>query len=497
MNTTDDNNKKKGNEDIRFTFAPVSNFSRTGTAFADSEEEVKIAGAINSSEPVSTNKISPKRQEPQPEQVANAGEKTNVSSDENEKPAVSLDENGEPIVPLDENGITIKEDHSSARLIKLRDYYAQLGKVRDDMQKELENILAGTAVEGEIEEKLYEFSHSWRAMADEINRLDDLSGRRSKLDGSDYHVGENLMGQDFSGQNLVKKDFSAANLQDANLSGANLSGADLSGADLSGADLSNADLTDAILAGAKLKGTNFTGAKMQGVILRDADIEDAILMDVDLDDLAIEELQALVEYLAVYYPHKLNLRRINLSLLNLAKIDLRYVNLNGVDFTGCDFTGVNVMELDLSACIITPEQIAQAIGHKPSPEELRKILAPKNRKKAKKFYIDFSTFLQDGHFLGWTDLTKHSISTDQLVKAFMKVKGVLLHRPEEKDEIIFEKARAFHAERLGEGRQSTSEEQRKNIEERKQKLLEGQEKASKEEKYVPMHVNIGRNNRDF
>ena len=58
--------------------------------------------------------------------------------------------------------------------------------------------------------------------------------------------------------------------------------------------------------------------------------------------------------------------------------------MKGVDFTGMDFTGVNIMELDLSECIITPEQIAQALGRIPSVDELKKILAPK-KKKMKSF----------------------------------------------------------------------------------------------------------------
>jgi len=386
---------------------------------------------------------------------------------------------------------------SSERLEKLREYYATLGKVREDMERELEKVLEGTTVEGEIEGKLYEFSHSWHAVAGEINRLDDLNGRRRKLDSSEYYAGQNLSGYDFSGQDLSKKDFSAVNLQDANFQKATLVGADFTGADLSGADLSYADLTDSIFAGAKLKGTNFTGANMEGVILRDADIEDAILIDIRMDELAIEELQALVEYLAIYYPHKLNLRRINLSLLDLTRIDLRQVDLRGVDFTGLDFTGVNIMELDLSECIITPEQIAQALGRVPSAEELKKILAPKRRKKAKRFYIDFSSFLQNGHFLGWIDLTKNSISTNQLVSAFLKVKNALVKRPEDKDEVIFEKAQQFHAERLEEERKIYNEEQKKNIEERKQKMLEGTERATRDEKFVPIHVNLGRGNRDM
>ncbi|MBP5698425.1 MAG: pentapeptide repeat-containing protein, partial [Alphaproteobacteria bacterium] len=321
------------------------------------------------------------------------------------------------------------QNKSSERLERLRAYYGQLGKVRDDMGKELEKILEGSMKEGEIEKKLYDFSHSRQVIAEELNQLDDLDGRREKLSEAEIHIGQNLTGSDFSGQSLVCQDFSAANLQDANFSQANLSGTDFTGADLSGADFSGADLSYSIFANAKLKGVNFTGANMEGVILRDADIEDAILMDINIDELAIEELQALVEYLAVYYPHKLNLQRINLSLLDLTRVDLRWVNLRGVDFTGINMTGVNIMELDLSECIITAEQIAQALGRIPSAEEFKQMRKPKNKKKAKPFYIDFSDLFSDGNFEGWIDLTKSSISTDELVGDFFKIRDILVKRP--------------------------------------------------------------------
>ena len=59
----------------------------------------------------------------------------------------------------------------------------------------------------------------------------------------------------------------------------------------------------------------------------------------------------------------------------------------------------------------------------------------------------------------------------------------------------------FHAERLEEERRAHNEEQKKNIEERKQRMLEeqraGQEKASRDEKYVPINVNLGRNGREI
>ena len=200
--------------------------------------------------------------------------------DENENLNVKKEDDVEfsfaPVAIGEEESV---EKPASERLEKLRSYYDQLGQARRAMEADLEATLKGEAVEGEIEAKLYEFSHSWRAIADEIERQDDILGRRRALADGEYHVGANLVGSDFSGQDLSKADFSASNLKDVNFSGAKLVGTDFSGADLSGADLSGADLTDSIFAGAKLKGTNFTGANMEGVILRDADIEDAILID--------------------------------------------------------------------------------------------------------------------------------------------------------------------------------------------------------------------------
>ena len=98
--------------------------------------------------------------------------------------------------------------------------------------------------------------------------------------------------------------------------------------------------------------------------------------------------------------------------------------------------------------------------------------------------------------MGWTDLTKSSISTDQLVKTFLSIKKAIAKKPEEKDEIIFEKAQQFHAERLEEERKIYNEEQKKNIQERKQKMMENREEASKDEKYVPIKVSL-KDNRDM
>lgn len=68
------------------------------------------------------------------------------------------------------------------------------------MEKELEAALSGSTVEGEVEAKLYEFSHSWRSIADEISKYDDLNGRRKNLADGEYHVGQNMVGMDFQGK---------------------------------------------------------------------------------------------------------------------------------------------------------------------------------------------------------------------------------------------------------------------------------------------------------
>ena len=233
--------------------------------------------------------------------------------------------------------------------------------------------------------------------------------------------GKNLEGGNHSGENLENANFSIANLEKVDFSNCNLKGVDFSGANMTDANLSGADLTGAILSGSILKNANFTGAILKGVKLNEADIEGAILLDISIDELGIEELQALIEYLAKYYPHKLNLTRINLTLLDLSRIDLSKVDLRGVDFTGCNFTGVNLVGLDLSQCKITPEQIAQALGRVPNAQELAKLLAPK-KAPAKKFNIDLEgLFFGRGKF-GVIDTTKHKgITIEQLLKVGKKV----------------------------------------------------------------------------
>lgn len=321
-------------------------------------------------------------------------------------------------------------------------------------------------------------NESWRAIAGQLDKVDEKGSLRSRQFIFSNKV---LQGGNFSGENLENADFSGSNMQEINLSKANLQNVDFTGADLSGADLSFANLDGAVFTGAKLIGTNFTGAHMHGVKLIDADLQDAILLDADLDNLTIEELQELIEYLALYYPHKLNLTRINLTLLDLSRIDLRNVNLRGVDFTGCNFFGVNIYELDLSECIISPAQIEQAIGHIPTPEELKKILAPKKKKnKGKMKGIDFSALFDSRGGFDW-DTTKGGMSMKDILKFGKELKDSF-KKPDSDEKIMnnFNKNKEDkHIEK-----ESSNEELRKSIEQYKQEVLEQRREQKAREDHI-------------
>ena len=278
--------------------------------------------------------------------------------------------------------------------------------------------------------------------------------------------GKNLENGEFDHENLQDANFSAANLTGVNFSGSDLRGADFSGANLTNTDLSGTDLSGATFAGAQLIGTNFTGATLKNVVFTDAFFQDAILLDLKIDDITIEELQQLIEFVAQYYPEKLDLTRINLTLLDLKRIDLSKVNLRGVDFTGVDFTGVNILELDLSECIITPEQIAQALGRVPSPEELKRILAPKTKKKGKGLNLDFTELFLNGHKqFGILNVAGYKgMDTAKLVKIAQQIKKAMAgkEKPVE-DKDALENARNQN--------RANKEELRQIIEERKRREL--------------------------
>ena len=146
--------------------------------------------------------------------------------------------------------------------------------------------------------------------------------------------------------------------------------------------------------------------------------------------------------------------------------------MRGVDFTGCNFFGVNIYELDLSECIISPAQIEQAIGHKPTPEELRKILAPKRKKvKYKMKGIDFTALFDSRGGFDW-DTTKGGVSMETMLKASKEfIKS--FHNGDKKEDKDKEKE---------EPKESSVDDLRKSIEENKKKFLEEkQEQRSRED----------------
>ncbi len=297
--------------------------------------------------------------------------------------------------------------------------------------------------------------------------------------------GKKLEDGNFAGENLENANFSCADLSGTDLSGANLRGVDFSGSNLSDANLSGADLTGAVLSGAVLKNTNFTGANLSGIKFEDIDIEGAILLDIKIDDWALEDFQTLIEFLAKYYPHKLNLTLLNLTLLDLSRIDLSKVDLRGVDFTGCNLTGVDLWGLDLSQCIITPEQIAQALGRVPTPAEMKMLLAPKNKAKRKGWNIDFEDFFNNRKEFGVIDTTKMKGTK---ISDMMKMGQKLMQKmgygqaPEPTDAEIVAEIQKEKADK----EKSHNAELREVIEARKREALEQmkQEKEKKKE-YVP------------
>ncbi len=340
-----------------------------------------------------------------------------------------------------------------------------LSNIRLKIKQSQEDI-----VEGLPEELSTDFS--WSRVSQS-----GISGKSSLEGNSLSFVGKNLEGGKFAEENLQGANFSVSNLTGVDFSGADLRGVDFSGANLTGANLSGADLTGAILSGAVLHNTNFSKAKLNGVRLTDADLENVILLDIEIDALGIEELQALIEYLAKYYPHKLNLSKMNVSLLDFTRIDLSQVDLTGVDFTGVNFTGVSITGLDLSQCKITPEQIAQALGRVPSPEELARILAPKKKKKGGKGFEDIAMMFQGGKdYLVWDFTKDKGISIEQLMAVGKKI---FSHgkKPQAKEESKETKEVNEDAEDMK--AKSHNEELRKIIEERKQKELQAR-KAMKE-----------------
>lgn len=138
------------------------------------------------------------------------------------------------------------------------------------------------------------------------------------------------------------------------------------------------------------------------------------------------------------------------------------------------------MELDLSECIITPEQIAQALGRVPNKEELAKILAPKKKDNKKGFtgYDMTSLFLGDGKEFGvWNVVNDKGISIDTLLKVGKKVFRHGVEKPEAKDNDAVKDISNMREQQA----KTHNEELRKIIEERKRKELEN--RAAKKQEF--------------
>ena len=302
---------------------------------------------------------------------------------------------------------------------------------------------------------------------------------------SQSHQGHSFAGKvfedaSFAGQTLDNESFRGASLINADFSGVNLKNVDFSGADLSGADFSNAKLDGVDLSGAILRGTKFPKAKLDNVKFNGADLDNADLSDVDLNELSLEDLQALIEYLAKYFPHKLNFALLNLQLLDLTRIDLAKCDLRGADFTGIDFTGVSLVGVNLSECIITPQQIAQALGRPPTIDEMKKLFAPRKKdEKGKGFSgIDWQDFFFNNKEVGVWDFSKDKgISVETLVNVGRKVFRHKADKPKAKENDAPEQAQNVEKTQAEIDKEKVLE----NIEKNRQAVLEARKERQKDQ----------------
>ena len=158
--------------------------------------------------------------------------------------------------------------------------------------------------------------------------------------------------------------------------------------------------------------------------------------------------------------------------------------MRGVDFTGCDFTGVNIFELDLSECVISPAQIEQAIGHIPTALELKKLLSPKNKKRKPAMKgIDFEDFFTGGNKSLDLDTTNMGINVHNIGKKGKEVSKSFHKR--DSDEKIIEK---FNNK--SERKESNVEELRKTIEQHKKEVLERRQEEQEMENKEKMREQI-------
>ena len=150
---------------------------------------------------------------------------------------------------------------------------------------------------------------------------------------------------------LIDKGHSIIDLREAKLNGVNLSGANLSGANLSGAFLMRANLYAANLYAADLNGTNLYKAYLSKVKLIKATLKGANLSRSDLSgaDLSGADLSGAIMISISMRPYD-PFTGSFLGGVNLSRADLSEADLSEADLSGAN----------LSASIVTPEQLAQA-----------------------------------------------------------------------------------------------------------------------------------------
>ena len=134
--------------------------------------------------------------------------------------------------------------------------------------------------------------------------------------------------------------------------------------------------------------------------------------------------------------------------------------------------------MDLSECIISPAQIEQALGHQPTMEEMKKLMAPKSGKaKNKRGGFDFEEFLRGGRSRLDFDARGASVDTKELIESGKKLYKELTQKEEKKEtkedntEEVRKSIEQYKREVL-EQRKEQQEQQEKTIEQRREQIEE-------------------------
>ena len=137
--------------------------------------------------------------------------------------------------------------------------------------------------------------------------------------------------------------------------------------------------------------------------------------------------------------------------------------------------------------IITPQQIAQALGRVPTPEEMKMLLAPKKKKGEKgKVGIDMMSLLRDDgkEFGTWDALHQEGISIKQILEAGKKIFRRDAKRPPVKDSKILEEVKSAQQKAADENkaalRRQIEEHKRQELENRRSKKLELEQEVRRE-----------------